>query len=642
MKRSAALVARLLLLAFTADAANAQQPLLPAPVEAARRPAQPIPKDPSSKNVRTKDRRRAAKLYLQGTKLFEQGSFESAMSDYESAASLDPENKDYPLAAQVARSHAVTALIQSAAKARLQGDLSTSRANLQRARELDPTNPQLAQHLKELADTAVFDQTRPLYEESASTAGEAPALEPNNGPQSFHLHLDRRTLIQRVYKAYGIDATLDQSVPAIPVRFDADNLGFHEAEDLLAVVTTSFSVPLDAHRVLVARDTREYREQFLRQEAETVYLPGMNQAEMTEVSNIAKNVFGITQVALEQSLGAITLRAPGKTLDALNATLRDLLNGKSQVMLDVRIIQLAHSNQQNTGIQLPQQVTAFNVYAEEQQILKSNAALVQQIIASGLAAPGDTLAILGILLASGQVSSSLFSNGIALFGGGLTLSGLSPGPLKVNLSLNSSDTRELDALELRLADGEDETLRSGSRYPILTASYSGLGTSGINIPGLNSAGNSGGLSSLLSSAGASNLQIPQVQYQDIGLTLKTTPKIMRSGDVALTLDLKITALSGSSANNIPILNNRSYSGVVTLKEGEGTILISEMDKAESRAMSGAPGLSEIPGMNNVTEKDAQRNFATLLIVLTPHLMRSPHYPSEPGRTLRIDRRTLGQ
>jgi type II secretory pathway component GspD/PulD (secretin) len=147
---------------------------------------------------------------------------------------------------------------------------------------------------------------------------------------------------------------------------------------------------------------------------------------------------------------------------------------------------------------------------------------------------------------------------------------------------------------------------------------------------------------LLSSAGASNLQIPQVQYQDIGLTLKTTPKIMRSGDVALTLDLKITALSGSSANNIPILNNRSYSGVVTLKEGEGTILISEMDKAESRAMSGAPGLSEIPGMNNVTEKDAQRNFATLLIVLTPHLMRSPHYPSEPGRTLRIDRRTLGQ
>jgi tetratricopeptide (TPR) repeat protein len=638
----------LLLLVFTAEAANAQQALPPAPAGNAQPPMQSAAEDSpdkpgrAAKPVRAKDRRHAAKLYLQGTKLFEQGSFERAMSDYESAASLDSENKDYPLAAQVARSHAATALIQAGVKARLRGDLGTSRADLQRARELDPSNSQVAEHVKELSDAALFDQTPPLYDESAATAGETPALEPTNGPQSFHLHLDRRTLIQRVYKAYGIDATLDQSVPAIPVRFDADNLGFHEAQDLLGTVTASFSVPLDAHRVLVARDTREYREQFLRQEVETVYLPGMNQAEMTEVSNIAKNVFGITQVALEQSLGAVTVRGPAKTLDALNATLGDLLNGKSQVMLDVRIIQLAHSNQKNTGIQLPQQVTAFNVYTEEQQILNANAALVQQIIASGLAAPGDTLAILGILLASGQVSSSLFSNGIALFGGGLTLSGLSPGPVKVSLNLNSSDTRELDALELRLADGEDQTLRSGSRYPILTASYSGLAASGINIPGLNAAGTSSGLSSLLSSVGRTATQIPQVQYQDIGLTLKTTPKIMRSGDVALTLDLKITALSGSSANSIPILNNRSYSGVVTLKEGEGTILLSELDKSESRAMSGAPGLSEIPGMNNVTEEDRQRNYATLLIVLTPHLIRSPHYPAEPGRTLRIDRRTLGQ
>jgi type II secretory pathway component GspD/PulD (secretin) len=31
-----------------------------------------------------------------------------------------------------------------------------------------------------------------------------------------------------------------------------------------------------------------------------------------------------------------------------------------------------------------------------------------------------------------------------------------------------------------------------------------------------------------------------VQYEDIGLTLKATPKILRSNDVALTIDLKIT------------------------------------------------------------------------------------------------------
>lgn len=599
-------------------------------------------KNSQGKPPRGKDRRRAAKLYLKGSKLFEQSQFEQAMRDYESAAALDPENRDYGLAAQVARSHAVTALIQAAAKARVRGDLGAGRAALQRARELDPSNPQVLEHVNELADATLLDQTKPLYEASAGSVGDVPALDPSKDLKSFHLKIDRRQLIQQVYKAYGIDATLDQSVSAVQLKFDLDNVPFHQAHDLLDVATDTFSVPLDAHRVLVARDTRENRQQFLREEMETVYLPGMTQAEMTEVSNVAKNVFAAQQVAIEQNLGTVTVRAPTKTLDAFNATMRDLVYGRSQVMLDVRIIQLAHNNQRNTGAQLQQQVTAFNVYAEEQAILNANQALVQQIISSGLAAPGDTLAILGILLASGQVSNSIFTNGIALFGGGLTLSGLSPGPATLNLNLNSSDTRELDSVELRLADGEDETLRSGSRYPILTASYSGLATSGVNIPGLTTAGASGGLSSLLSQISGSTSQIPQVQYQDIGLTLKATPKVMRSGDVALNVDLKITALSGSFSNGNPILNNRSYSGVITLKENEGAVLMSELDKQESLALSGTPGLTEIPGMNNLTSKDVQSDYATMLVVLTPHLIRGPKYPDAPGQTLRIERSTQAQ
>ena len=183
---------------------------------------------------------------------------------------------------------------------------------------------------------------------------------------------------------------------------------------------------------------------------------------------------------------------------------------------------------------------------------------------------------------------------------------------------------------------------SGARYPILTASYSGLGTNGVNIPGLTTAGSSSGLSSLLSSINGTAQQIPQVQYQDIGLTLKTTPKVMRSGDVALTVDLKITALAGGLINDIPVLNNRSYSGVVTLKSGEGVVLMSELDKSESLAVSGTPGLSEIPGFNNITSKNAQQMATTLLIVLTPHLVRGPHYPANPEQTLRIERNMTGQ
>jgi general secretion pathway protein D len=614
-----------------------------APQSAASQIAGPAPSGSQKKSegVSNRDRRHAAKLFLEATKLFDKEQFLPAMHDYEQATALDPENADYATAAQVARSHAVTALIQSAAKARLQENAQAARGALQQAAELDPKNPELAEHLQELAGDVGVDRQKSIYEDAAKNLAAAPVLAPVEGLHSFHAHADARQVIQSVFQAYGVESTVDQSVSAKPVRLDLDDVSFKQAIHALSLVTDTFWVPLDEHRALVAKDTRLNREQFLRQELETVYLPGLTSAEMTEVDNLAKNVFGAQHAALEPTAGTLTLRAPTQTLDAFNATLRDLLDGRSQVLLEVKMMQLAHSNVRNTGAQLPQQITAFNVYAEEQSILNSNQALVQQIISSGLAAPGDTLAILGILLASGQVSSSLFSNGIALFGGGLTQSALSPGPAKLNLNLNSSDSRALDEIQLRLGDGEEGTVRSGTRYPILTSTYSNLGTNGVNIPGLTSAGSSSSLSSLLSSLQGPTSEIPQVQYQDLGLTLKATPKVMRSGDVALTLDMKLTSLAGQEVSNIPVLDNRSFSGVVTLKAGSAVVVAGEVDKSESRALSGTPGLSEIPGLNNLTDKDTQTDYATLLIIMTPHVIRGSQ-ASGHSRMFRIARGLQGQ
>jgi Flp pilus assembly secretin CpaC len=289
-------------------------------------------------------------------------------------------------------------------------------------------------------------------------------------------------------------------------------------------------------------------------------------------------------------------------------------------------------------------MSAYNLYSEEQSIFNANQSLIQQIISSGLAAPGDTLAILGILVASGQVSSSLFSNGVALFGGGLTASALAPGAISANLNLNSSDSRELDQLQLRLGDGEAATIKSGTKYPIQTSSFSSLGASVPNIPGLTGAGSSSSLTSLLASYGGGGgvPNIPQVEYQDLGLTLKATPKVMRNDEVALTIDLKVDALAGSSVNGNPILNNRAWTGVVTVKQGEAVIVVSELDKSESRAISGTPGISEIPGMNDLTGKDNQKNYASLLIIFTPHVIRgtqaagnSPMMRVEPGSSSRF-------
>ena len=84
---------------------------------------------------RGSDKRRAAKLYLEASKLFVDSQFEEAFAGLRAGGRLDPTNADYRLAAEVARSHAVTALIQAAAKDRLVGDERRSaRRAVQRAR----------------------------------------------------------------------------------------------------------------------------------------------------------------------------------------------------------------------------------------------------------------------------------------------------------------------------------------------------------------------------------------------------------------------------------------------------------------------------------------------------------------------------
>jgi type II secretory pathway component HofQ len=632
------------LLALAASAVQAQTPGLPATAQPAPASQATLAAAAAAKGAPEPSsgaRRRAAKLFLAASKLFEKEQFEEAMHGFERAVALDPTNANYPLAATLARSHAVTALIQAAAKDRLRGETAGARAALEQALALDPKNIQVTEHLHELGDDALTGQTPAIYSQEASTVGEMVSIIPAAGTRSFHLHTDQRQAVQAVFKAYGVEATLDESVTPTQIRLDMDDANFEQAMQAVSLLTSSFYVPLDAHRVLVARDTQDNRQQLMRLGLETIYLSGLSATELTDVANLAKNVFDVPQAAADPTAGTLTIRAPEKTLSALNTTIREILDGHSQVMLDVQLIQIAHTSDRNTGVQPPQSVSAFNVYAEEQSILNANQSLVQQIVSSGLAAPGDTLAILGILLASGQVSSSLFSNGIALFGGGLTQSALAPGAVTANLNLNSSDSRELDRMQLRLGDGEKATMRSGTRYPIQTSSFSGLSGNVPNIPGLTGAGASGALSSLLSQLGGSVPNIPQVEYQDLGLTLSATPKVMRNNDVALTIEMKIDALAGSSLNGNPILNNQAYSGVVTLKQGEGVVVISNLNKQQSRAISGVPGISEIPGLNDITDNDTQKSFASLLIVITPHVIRGTQSAGH-SPMMRVERSTAAR
>ena len=58
-----------------------------------------------------------------------------------------------------------------------------------------------------------------------------------------------------------------------------------------------------------------------------------------------------------------------------------------------------------------------------------------------------------------------------------------------------------------------------------------------------------------------------------------------------------------------------------VREGQAAVVAAEVDKSQSLAISGTPGISEIPGLNDLTGKDFEKNYATIVIVITPHVVR---------------------
>jgi general secretion pathway protein D len=568
------------------------------------------------------DKRAAAKAYFAGAHAIEDRNTRAAYDAFSKAAELDPTNPDYKNAVAIAKAHFVTDLIQQAEKARILGKSDVVHARLAEALELDPTNPIVAQHISDLAE---FASEPPKTDDITSSIANAIQLEPTPGKHSFHIRADGQSLLRQVLSSYGIAPSFDSSVPSQPVRFDVDDVDFQQAQQMLRLETNTFFVPLDPHRVLVAKDTRANRQEYERLLLETVYLPGLNTQELTDVSNLARNVLEIPQVASEPSQNTLSVRGPETRLAVFNRTIHGLMDGRSQVLLDVHIYEIERTRGVNIGVQLPQQFTAFNLNSEVRQALQNNQDLVQQIVSSGLANANNLEAIVAILLASGQISNSILTQPFAVFGGGLTATGLTLGTIQVNAALNTSDSRAIDQLQLRLQDQEPGDILAGIRYPIIQSSYSNLTGVGVNIPGLNTPGLSSQLAALGINGSSLNAQtIPQVQYQDLGLQMKTTPYIHRDQSVSLKLDLKVQALGGSSINQIPILTNRQFTAALDLKDGESALVTSALSSQEARAVSGLPGLSEIPGLQSTTNKEVQRSNSELVILITPHVVRLPH------------------
>jgi general secretion pathway protein D len=562
-----------------------------------------------------RDIKAARHAFAKGVKLEKAQSLDEAFSEFEEAARLVPQNVQYLTAREMTRQQLVLTHLQSGKSDLIDGRKVEAVAEFRTAVNLDPQNEFAQQRLLDAAGpVAAPTAIPPQVVSSADTITNKPI----NGIHIIHYSGDSRGLLTAVAASYGLTVVFDDNFPTRHVRFDLDDADFATAMQAASIATKSFSVALEDTILFAAVDNAENHRLYDRMGMRSFYVSGGTPQDMQDLMNALRTLFEFKFASLNAASSTITLRGPKAALDAATQFLGQLDNTQPEVMFDLKIFQVSHSYMRSMGIHIPSTFNLFNIPVSALEALggQSIQTLINQLIASGGINQAGNSTIAALIAQLQSQESSLFSQPVATFGGGLTFFGLSLDQLSATFSMNSSSVRELDHVTLRASHTKEATFKMGSRYPILNASFSPI----ANSPAIASA------------IGNQSFQapFPSVNYEDIGLTIKAKPQIHNNSDVGVELEVQFRTLGSTITNGIPDILNREYKGGILLKEGEPAVVAGMVTESDQRSLNGLPLFSKVAGLSVLTSQTMkQESGDELLMLITPYVIRSAERAESP-------------
>ena len=563
-----------------------------------------------------KDLKAARQAFARGLKLEKSQNLDQAFYEFEEASRLVPQNVEYLTAREITRQHLAGLHLERGNSNLLNGRQVEALAEFRTALNLDPQN--------EFAQQRILDALGPVPVQTAGppqvvASTDEIVAKPIDGRHDIHYRGDSRGLLTAVAASYGLTIVFDDNFPSRRVQFEMENADFATAMRAASAVTKSFSVALEDTVLFACVDNPENHRLYDRMGMRSFYIPGGNPAQdLNELMNSLRTLFEFRFASLNAASSTITLRGPHATLEAATQFLGQLNSARPEVMLDLKVFQVSHSYARNIGLHVPNQFKLFNIPVSALAALggQNIQDLINKLIASGGINQAGNQTISALLAQLQGQQNSIFSQPLATFGGGLTLMGLSFDQLSAALSMNESSVRSLDHVHLRASQEKEATFKLGSRYPILNASFAPI----FNNPAISKAiGNQ-----------SFTAAFPSVNYEDIGLTLKTKPLVHGNSDVALELEIQFRTLGTANANGIPVISNREYKGGILLKEGEPAVVAGMITASDQKSLSGLPAFSRVPGLGLLTSQNSkQEEDDELLILITPYIVGGPEHTEAP-------------
>jgi general secretion pathway protein D len=563
--------------------------------DAPAKASQSEPAAPSKADIKKSEKlfKLALRLHAQEDKL------PQVFEVLEESTALNPSEPTYATTREYVKQELVSKHLERGNQLAEQNRRVEASAEFREALALDPTNVFAEQRLRDTWAQAEPAKTKPVVFEYASE----PELTPRPGKQNFTFRGDSRQLWQNIGRAFGIDVIFDESFASRQVRFELGDIDFNTAVQIARKVTHAFVLPMGPTQMVVAADTQDVHRRLDHMSLRSFYVPTAGSPQdFQEIVNLIRTMLDVRFISANPTSSTVTVRAPKQSLDAAAQMIENLAEGRPQVLIDIRALQLSENKSQQIGVSLPLQFAIFNLNTELRALGPNAQDLINRFNA-GTLTPADLAAAQAALAAS---QNSPLTKGFATFGGGQTRFGVVVPPASVQLNFNNSSFTSLQHMTLRAEQGHAATFRVGDRFPVITGTFgttfSGQVPTGVPVTGLQPI-------------------TPSFVYEDLGISLKATPQVNGSSDVTMQLELQIRALGAVQFNAIPTISNREFKGTITVRDGETSVMAGSIDQTEMKSLSGMPWVSRIPGLGRaVSTTNKQSTTNQILLLITPHVI----------------------
>jgi type II secretory pathway component GspD/PulD (secretin) len=414
-------------------------------------------------------------------------------------------------------------------------------------------------------------------------------VRPDRKVTDFKLNTTLQEAYETVAREFGLDVLFDSDYQGSQsIRFELSGCDFQQAILALNDVADSFIVPVSPKLFLVAADNEQKRTELEPVIALLIPIPdAMTPEDVTQLAQAVQQSLDIQRLQVDTTRRQVFVRDTVTRVRMAEALLEHLAKPKAELLLDVELLSVSDGSRLNLGLGLP---SAFPI--ENLSTIWNNQPSVADTAAT----------LLGI-------------------GGGKTIFGLAVGSASLVANKVVSEARLVSRFRVRASHGMPASLHVGERFPIINARFSPILVNEEIQDSIDS--------------GEFVEPFPSFTFEDLGLVLEFTPQVHSAREVTLDLQVQFRLLTGSTANDIPIIANRELNSLVRLTDGEFA-MISGIAMAQNFSLrSGVALLSDIPWLGNLFSRYTKEKLVSDLIVLVrPHIVRLPPAELAPSLTLR--------